>query len=70
MKSAPHPRRVIRLPADIHVAIKVAAASEGQTLEQFAAAALTAALEARRHRPADDLIRVSLSQPSAVQTRG
>ena len=69
MKSVPRAHRVIRVTPDVHSAAKVAAASEGKTLEHFAAAALTEALEARRPRPANDLIRVSLSQPIPVQTR-
>ncbi len=70
MKYVPRAHRVIRVTPDVHSAAKVAAASEGKTLEQFAAAALTDALEARRQRPADDLLRVALSQPIPVQTRG
>ena len=69
MKSVPRAHRVIRVTPDVHSAAKVAAASEGKTLEQFAAAALTEALEARRHRPADDLLRVTLSKPVPSQNR-
>lgn len=45
------------------------AAAEAKTLEALADEILTDALEARRHRPADDLLRVTLSKPVPSQNR-
>lgn len=69
MKSTSQPRRILRVSRDLHWKAKAMAAAEAKTLEALADEILTDALEARRHRPADDLLRVTLSKPVPSQNR-
>ena len=67
MKSASHPRRIIRVSRDLHREAKVLAAAEGKTLEGLADEVLTEGLE---RRTTDEIRRVTLSKPMPSQTRG
>lgn len=62
MKQVTSSRRVIRVPAAVHQAAKVQAASEDRTLADLAAEALAEALERRRKER--ELCNVSQAAPT------
>lgn len=70
MKHAINPRRVLRVPAAVHLAAKVQAATENKTLEQLASEVLQEALEQRRKRATDNTLRAAMAAPIPIQTRG
>ncbi len=70
MKQVTQNRRVLRVPAAVHLAAKIAAASEDKTLSDLAAEVLAEALEQRRRqRPTDPALAAALATQVPTQTR-
>lgn len=62
--------RVVRIPAGIHRAAKLAALEEDKSLSDLATEILAAALEARRRRrPTDPALAAALASQAPTQTR-